>query len=229
MSAAPVLAEQLAEVARELADAGDVHAVLQGLVTLAVQTIEVCEHAGISVAVGDHIETPAQSDPVPAAIDRIQVDLGEGPYRDAIRDRTVFATGDLAREQRWSQFAAEVVARTGVHSMLVMPLFIDQETIGSLNLYATTVDAFDDDAHTVASLFATHAAVALGVARQHQVLAQAAATHDADVIGKAEGLLMVHQQTDAATAVEQMRARAQTPGHDLRQVADEIVENDRRA
>jgi len=219
----PTLSEQLADVARELAEAGDVHETLQRLVELAVQTIESCEHAGVSLVVGDHVETPAQSDPVPAAIDRIQVGAGEGPYRDAIRDHEVFATGDLAREERWSRFSAEVVEHTGVRSMLAMRLFADQETMGSLNLYATTVDAFDDDAHSVASIFAAHAAVALRAAQQQQRLEEATESHDVDVIGKAKGLLMAHQEIDEDAAVEQMREMAHALDRDLREVADDIV------
>ena len=228
MNEEPVLSERFAEIARELADAGDVHATLQRLVELAVATIEGCEHAGISLVVGDHIETPAQSDPVPAAIDRIQVGFGEGPYRDAIRDHTVFATGDLAREERWSRFSAEVVQRIGVRSMLAMRLFADQDTMGSLNLYATTVDAFDDDAHSVASIFVTHAAIALRTAQQQQQLEEATVNNDVDVVGTAKGLLMAHQQIDEDAAVEQMRETAHRLNRDLREVANEIVEREQQ-
>jgi GAF domain-containing protein len=224
----PVLAEQLADVARELADADDVLGTLQRLVELAVDTIDGCEHAGISLVVGDHIETPAQSDPVPAAIDRLQVDAGEGPFSDAIHDHEVFATGDFGREQRWSRFSVEVIERTGVRSMLALRLFIDQDTIGSLNLYATTVDAFDDDAHIVASLFATHAAVALRAAQQQNLLEQATATHDVDVIGQAEGLLMVHGEIGEDAAIGQMRETASREHRGLRQIADGIIEDQRR-
>ena len=223
MNDKPTLSEQLATVARELADAGDVHETLQRLVELAVETIESCEHAGISLVVGDHIETPAQSDPVPAAIDQLQVGFGEGPYRDAIRDHEVFATGDLAREERWSRFSAEVVERTGVRSMLAMRLFAEQDTMGSLNLYATTIGAFDDNAHSVASIFAAHASVALRAAQQHQQLQEATDSHDVDVIGMAKGLLMAHQGIDEDAAIKQMHETAHRSSRDLRQVADDIV------
>ena len=223
MNHKPTLSEQLADVARELSEADDVHETLQRLVELAVETIEGCEHAGISLVVGDHIETPAQSDPVPAAIDQIQIGFGEGPYRDAIRDHDVFATGDLAREERWSRFSAEVVERTGVRSMLAMRLFAEQDTMGSLNLYATTVEAFDDDAHSVASIFAAHASVALRAAQQQQRLEEATESHDVDVIGKAKGLLMAQQEIDEHAAVEQMRETAHRSNRDLREVADDIV------
>jgi GAF domain-containing protein len=223
VSRRPTLPEQLARVARELADAGDVHETLQRIVELAVDTIEGCEHAGISLVVGDRIETSAQSDPIPAVIDRMQSDLGEGPYRDAIRDHEVFATGDLAREQRWSRFSTEVVARTGVRTMLAMRLFTDRDTLGSLNLYATAVDAFDVDGRSVASIVAAHAAVALRAAQQQQRLEAATQSDDVDVIGAAKGLLMVHQEIDEDDVLDQMLATARRTRHTLREVADEIV------
>jgi GAF domain-containing protein len=124
----------------------------------------------------------------------MQIDLGEGPYRDAIRDHEVFATGDLSREQRWSRFSTDVVARTGVRSMLAIRLFTDQDTMGSLNLYATTVDAFDDDDRSVASMVAAHAAVALRAARRQQWLEQETESDDVDVIGEVADEIVAREQ-----------------------------------
>lgn len=227
MSPRPTLAEQLARVARELADAGDVRETLQRIVDLAVETIEGCEHAGISLVVGDHVETPAQSDPVPGLIDRMQIDLGEGPYRDAIRNHEVFATGDLAREQRWSRFSTEVVARTGVRTMLAIRLFTDQNTLGLLTLYSAAVDAFDEDDRSVASIVAAHAAVALRAAQQQQQLEDEIESGDVEVIGAAKGLLMVRHRIDEHAAAEHMRDTADRLDRDLREVAEEIVDAQR--
>lgn len=221
------LAEQLAGVARELIAAGDVPGTLQRIIDLAVETIEGCDHAGISLVVGDHIETPAQSDEVPARIDRIQLDAGEGPYQDVIREHEVFATGDLAQEQRWRRFASQVVERTGVHSVLALRLFIAEDTLGSLNLYADTVDAFDADDRNVAAIFAAHAAVALSTAQQRQRLHETSQSSDVDVIGKAKGLIMAHQDVDEATALETLRDVANRTNRKLREVADQVVERER--
>ena len=135
----------------------------------------------------------------------------------------MFATGDLARGERWSRFSAEVVERTGVRSMLALRLFADQDTMGSLDLYATTVEAFDDDAHSVASILAAHASVALRAAQQQQQLEEATESHDVDVIGKAKGLLMAQQEINEDAAAEQMRETAHLSNRDLREVADDIV------
>jgi len=81
--------------------AEDIETTLHRIVTLAVETIEHCEHAGITVVQGRTISSPASSDEIPAIVDRLQAETGEGPCVDAIRDRTVFYTGHLSEELRW--------------------------------------------------------------------------------------------------------------------------------
>jgi len=217
------LARQLAEVARELVDAGDVQQTLQRMVDLAVETIDGCDHAGLSLVVGGHIETPAQNDRVPELIDEIQNATGEGPCTDAIREHEVFETGDLAAEDRWPRFSTQVVERTGVHSALAMRLFTERDTMGALNLYAEAIDAFDDDDRSVASIFAAHAAVALRAAQRQQQLIDAIETRD--IIGQAKGILMTRSDFDDDQAFEVLRDASNRMQIKLREVAQRIVQH----
>ena len=220
------LAQQFADLARELLAAGDVDATLQRMIDLAVETIHGCDHAGISLAVDDHLETAVQSDDVPARIDRIQLDAGEGPHLDVPREEDTVVSDDLAREPRWTPFAAEVVERTGVRSLLALRLFIDETVMGSLNLYADAANAFDDEARGTATIFAAHAAVALRAAQQQQQLFAAFAGDDVDVIGTAKGLIMASDDVDAATALATLRTAATRLHLELREVADRIIERE---
>jgi GAF domain-containing protein len=220
------LAQELAEVARTLVTPADVAGVLRRIVELAVDTVEACDHAGVSLVVEEHIETVVQSDDVPGLIDRLQVALGEGPSREVIREQEVFVTGDVLLEQRWNRFANEVVERSGVRSMLAMRLFVDEGTIGTLNLYARTVDGFDDNDRNVASIFATHAALALRAAQHEQHLEEQAESPDVDVIGTAKGLIMAHQDVDEPAALQQLDDTANRTNRPLREVADEIVDHE---
>lgn len=140
---------------------------LQKIVDLAPETIEGCQHAGISLVEGQRVHTPAASDPVPKAVDRIQYEASEGPYLDVIRRREVFVTDDLTAEARWPHFSARAAAETGVRSMLSFRLFIEQDTLGALNLYSTKPNAFDAVSRATGAVFAAHAAVALATAREH--------------------------------------------------------------
>lgn len=220
------LAEQLAEVARELADADDVSATLQRIVELAVETIEGCDHAGISLTVGQETTTSAQSDEVPGRIDRIPIHLDEGSFRDAVRDHELFASGDLMAEERWQRFFAEVVASTPVRSILAVRLFVDGDTLGTLNLYAGSVDAFDDEDREVATVFAAHAAIALQAAQREDRLSEEAVGDDVDVIARAKGLVMGERAVDEQTAQDALNSAADSTDRTVREVADELIANE---
>jgi len=217
------LAEELAAVARDLLGAGDLDATLQRIVELAVQTVDGADHAGISLVVAKHIETPAQNDQTPQAIDELQNDVGEGPCLDAIREHEVFETGDFTTESRWPRFSTEVVKRTGVRSALSTRLYSREQTLGALNLYGQARDAFDDEDRSIAAIFAAHAAVALRAAQQHQQLVEAVATRD--IIGQAKGILMARQGVDDAAAFEILRDGSNRMHRKLRDVARRVVEH----
>src|SRR5277367_4761066 len=95
------LAEEFGAIARILIAEADPEATLRRIVSLAVETIDGCEHAGISVIEGSTVTSPASSDEVPAIVDRIQSETGQGPCVDAIKEHEMFQTGRLSEELRW--------------------------------------------------------------------------------------------------------------------------------
>ena len=138
------------------------------MVDLAVATIEGCDDAGVTVIKESEFHTPAATGEVPRQVDQIQYSTGQGPCLDAIREHRVFVTADLLAEQRWPLFAARTVAETGVRSMLSFRLFLEQDTLGSRNLYSKQRDAFGRDSQAVGEVFASHAALAMSAAQQHE-------------------------------------------------------------
>jgi serine phosphatase RsbU (regulator of sigma subunit)/putative methionine-R-sulfoxide reductase with GAF domain len=161
------LAETIADIARLMQSEGTAQRTLQKMVELAPAMVDGCDHAGVSVVSGDHFMTPAASDEVPETVDRIQYETGQGPCLDAIREHEVFRTGDLRTEERWPAFSARAAAETGVLSMLSFRLFLDSQTLGSLNLYSRRPNAFTGDSQSVGAVFAAHAAVAFAAATEH--------------------------------------------------------------
>src|SRR5580700_7616890 len=103
------LAQEFGEIARILIAEADPQSTLERIVSLAVKTIDGCEHAGLSVIEGKRVTSPASSDEVPALVDRIQSETGEGPCVDAIKEHEVFQTGKLSEEQRWPNFTPRAV------------------------------------------------------------------------------------------------------------------------
>src|SRR3954452_24490957 len=191
------LAQAVAQVARCLHAEASAQATLQRMVELAVSTIHGCEHAGVSIVNGA-IDTPAASDDVPRQVDAVQYDTGEGPCLSAIREHQVFRTDDLQTERRWPSFSARATGETGVRSMLSFRLFLEQDTLGALNLYAQRPRAFDEDSVRAGEVFAAHAAVALEAAREHE-RAQALA---ADLSGSRQEIRRYAQQAEFAIALQ---------------------------
>ena len=81
----------------------------------------------------------------------------------------------------------------GPRSQLAVKLYLQEEgTLGTVNFYSTSTDEVDPGAPDIAALFATHAAIALGRARQRENLSEA--LHSRTVIGQASGILMERYQ-----------------------------------
>ena len=61
---------------------------------------------------------------------------------------------DTRQDLRWPEFCAEA-ARLNVRSMLCVPLWIDERSLGALSLYADQAAAFNDLHERVTILLAT--------------------------------------------------------------------------
>ena len=216
------LSEIFAEVARSLRAVEGVQATLDRIVTLAVQVIDGCDHAGVSFVQGRIVVTPAASDDVPRLVDAVQYETGEGPCLDAIREHEVFETDDLPGETRWPHFSARAARESGVVSVLSFRLFVEEDTLGALNLYSKRPAAFDADDRVVGSVFAAHAAVALSAAVKQQQLEDALESRD--VIGQAKGILMAREEVTADEAFDMLRRGSQRLNVKLRTLAQQIAE-----
>jgi GAF domain-containing protein len=123
-------------------------------------------------------------------LDALQYSLDEGPCYDSITkpDQALVVAPRIGESGRWPNYAPQAVA-LGLRSQLAVRLHLDAEgTIGGLNMYSTTDEEVDPSSETIAELFATHASIALGNARQIDGLAQALRTRK--IIGQAISLVM---------------------------------------
>lgn len=216
------IAESFGAVARELAAHADVDQVLQKIVDLAVEHLEACDFAGISLVEKRQITSPASSNDIPRILDAIQSEVDEGPCIDAIKEHEVFETGDLRGEKRWPKFSARAYEETGVQSVISFRLFVEQDTMGALNVYAKNPDAFDDSDAALGAVFAVHAAVALSAARLERGLEQKAESRD--VIGQAKGVLMARGNLDEDAAFLMLKQASQRMNLKLRDVARRVAD-----
>ena len=213
-------AEAFGEIARQLFSQHLVPATLQRIVELAVEHLEACEYAGITMIEAGRIWSPASSGDVPRVVDAIQAEVGEGPCVDAIVEQEVFITGDLLAERRWPQFSRRTHQETGVTSILSIRLYVEDDTMGALNLYATQPDVFNTTDVALAAVFATHAAVAMSTARREANLERKAASRD--LIGRAKGIVMASRNVTDDEAFALLRDASQRLNLKLSAVAQQI-------
>lgn len=215
------VAEAFATVARALASRHDVQSMLDAVVRLAVESLDSCEHAGISRITQRRITSPASSGEVPRVIDRIQEETGEGPCLDAIRSEQLFETGDLQAETRWPRFSKRAHEETGVCSILAVRLFAGDDTMGALNVYSSQRDAFDDTDIALAAVFAAHAALAVSSVRREVGLEEKARSRD--LIGQAKGMIMARSSVDEDQAFDMLRHASQRMNVKVKDIAEQIV------
>lgn len=214
---------ELAELAQELAEETVPVELLDRVVERAVAAVPGAEHAGVSLlSAGRRIETPAASSPLAAECDRAQYELGEGPCLQAIDDeRGVLTVADMRLERRWPRFAARA-AELGVHSLLACQLSTRRGTLGALNLYAGSADAFDADSVLIGTAFAAHAAIALAHVDREANLRRAIDSRE--TIGQAMGILMERYRLSAGGAFELLVAASHRGHVKLRELARRVVE-----
>jgi GAF domain-containing protein len=218
----PQVAEALLEVAREIHAQHELASTMDAIVQSARRSLAGVDHVGISIV---HrrggVETVAGTDPLVWELDAIQYALGEGPCVDAIQAAPVTLANHLRHDQRWPRYVPRAVER-GVTAQMGVRLYLENETLGGLNLYSTSAEVIDPDLQHLAELFAAHAALALGKARHEKDLNAALATRK--VIGQALGILMERYQLDEDRAFRFLVRVSQASNVKLRDIAQELVD-----
>jgi GAF domain-containing protein len=181
------VARALRNVARSLEAEPDLQRTVEGIVSAVTDTVPGAEAGGVSLWEGKVLRTVAATSDLVARVNAVEHALNEGPCLEALRERRTYRIDDMSQEKRWPRFAAAAHTE-GIRSMLGYRLFTSGRTLGSLDLYSTQLNAFDDEAEIVGELFAAHAAIALlGSTQQSE---WRAALNSRDIIGMAKGILM---------------------------------------
>jgi GAF domain-containing protein len=223
MGEGPQIADALATAARDINAPRDLESTLDAIVRVAARSLPGIDHAGISIAHrGGQIETKAGTDPLVWDLDALQQALGEGPSVHAVASQQLTVVDDLRNKQRWPRYVAGALEH-GLKAQLGIRLHVEDETLGSLNLYSTEKATIHPEVVHSAELFATHAALALCRARREEELT--AALHSGRVIGMALGLVMERFSLDHERAFDYLTRISQQSNTKLRDIAQEMVEN----
>jgi len=218
----------LATIAESLQAESDLPATAEQVLTFAQETL-IFDHAGITVVNGGNggnpgngtgIATLVSSDPVVEKADELQVELDEGPCRDAAWAQHTLIVEDLAGDERWPRWAPQASA-LGLGSILAVELAPQGTRFGALNLYCREPRRFAEDEIAFAHVFGRHAAVALSAARQEETLNEAIDART--LIGQAQGILMERFDLSADKAFDVLRRYSQDYNTKLRAVAEDLV------
>jgi len=228
-SAVTDLGAALTELAGLMMATPTLNDLLDDLSRLATAVLTPPASCGITLRRGGLPLTAASSDALAARLDEVQYGQGDGPCLQALRTGQVTVVTDLATEVRWGSYPAQALAY-GTRSSLSLPLAVNGDALGALNLYAAGRDAFGAEEQQKAEIFAVQASAALTVvARQVEQLQltdqlrEALATRA--VIDQALGVVMAEQHCDHDAAFAILRTTSQNQNRKLRDVAAGIVES----
>jgi GAF domain-containing protein len=203
---------------------------LHRVAELACSGVPGVTYAGMSLKMPHRkVATTVYNHPDVPEIDQAQYDANSGPCLDALRSGEINRIDSTPRDQRWPEFSQACVTH-GIFSTLSLPLTVESETSGALNLYASESDAFDEEKTRTAVLFAAQAAVVLanasaywGARAKAEQLELALASRA--VIDQAKGIVMGTLRCTPDEAFEILIKQSQQQNVKLKVVAEEIVQN----
>jgi len=215
------VASAMAEAAREFNAPRDVQATLDSIVKVAAAQLPDIDHVSISIAHRDgRLETRAASDDLVLELDELQYELREGPCVHSLDSGDVTVVEHLHHDQRWPRFIPEATQR-GVLAQFALRLYVDEHTLGALNMYSTISETIGEDTRQMADLFATHAALALGRSRREQQLDTALQTRK--LIGQATGIVMQRYGLNEHRAFAYLVRVSSTSNTKLHDIAAHLV------
>jgi GAF domain-containing protein len=212
----------MARAARALNNPPSVEETLAVIAETAQRSLQGFDAVGISTIDKDgSITTRAATGDLVWELDKLQYELREGPCVDTLRQVNVVTAPEIRNDDRWPRYVPRAV-ELGLQSQMAVKLYLDEEgTLGGLNIYSTSSAEIAPDAEHLAELFAAHAAIALGHARQVESLNEALQTRS--VIGQAMGILMQRYTLDPDAAFGLLVRTSSHANVKLRDIADQMV------
>lgn len=217
----------LAELARIVLAEETLDSVLSKVVDLTKQVIVGADEVSMTLVRRGRAETAAYTGEMAMQADERQYGLGTGPCLDAARGGEILYVSDMQTEARWPDYAPQA-AGVGVRCSVSIPLPIQEDLIGALNIYSRSADAFDPRDTRAGEAFAAYAAIAVANADTFTSTAEAAehlrrAMASRATIEQAKGVLIAQSGCDPDEAFTLLVRASQRENKKLRDVAADIV------
>jgi len=213
--------------------------VLTRVAQVTKDTVPGADEVSVTLVHRDHPSTAAYTGDLALGLDERQYAEGYGPCLQAARSGQTQLVSDMSTETRWPKFAAQGV-RDGALSSLSVALPTRQETlgasnietVGALNIYARTRNAFGEGAQQIAPHLAGYAAVAIINASLYVTTTalseqMSIAMNSRAVIEQAKGILMGERHCSADDAFAILTKISQDANRKLRDVATALVDQTR--
>ena len=229
-SGSVTVAEQLQDLVLDSIDVGDF------LLELSEYSASLAAEAGgpdLDCAVTLHRRrrslTGAGSSPRAKILNEIQEKMGQGPCITALEEQRTIVIENTANETRWPDYAQLLLAET-IHSVLAVPLSLEQDAAASLNFFSPTPHLFTYAMVSSAEQYACQAQKALRLAVRigsKQQLAEdlQEAMKSRTIIDLAVGVIMGQQRCSQQEAFEILSRASSTRNQKLRHLAQEILTN----
>jgi GAF domain-containing protein len=227
-----MVARTVGELRAALPEADDL---LAGLLRVAEAARTVLEVDGAGLTLVHEDDPPrwvAATDAAMELLEQIQHDFGEGPYLQAYAQDRAVVVEDLGAAPTWARLGA-VVGQLQVRAVLSVPIRLDGQPVGTLDVYSTQprawttheLEAVGEFAMVAAEL--VHTSVALA-SRELEVVQLQHALTSRIWIEQAKGVLAATQGSDPEEAFRQLRARARASSRKLADLAHEVVQDAQR-
>jgi GAF domain-containing protein len=221
--------DAFAELGRIKLNETDLDGVMRKVADLAKRAVAGVDEASVTLVRGRRAQTAAFTGDLALDLDERQYEDGGGPCLDAAASTETVVVPDLAAEKRWPGYISHAL-EAGVRSSLSVGLPVHEKVTGALNLYATEVDAFDEDAVVLTQTFAGYAAVALANAHLYEATASLAqhletAMESRAVIEQAKGIIMAERRCTPDEAFAILSSLSQDTNRKLREIAATLVAN----
>jgi GAF domain-containing protein len=228
----PLFLHTLSRFAVVLPARYDLEAAL-GELTESVTAVLGLSGSGVTMAEEGRLRFVTAVSQASGELERNQEEEQAGPCRDAYDTGAVVRVTDVRQEStRWPEFSA-MAGRLSVAGVAGIPMRLDDQVIGALNLYSPEPREWTDEDIAVAAVLAdvaTSYVVNASKLRQQEQLSEQLqkALESRVVIEQAKGITAQQNSVTVDQAYQRMRRHARNNNASLRVVAEAIVAVGRR-
>ncbi|WP_049822068.1 GAF and ANTAR domain-containing protein [Arthrobacter sp. H41] len=160
-------------------------------------------------------------------LDELQYSFGDGPCLTAARTHQTTHVKDTRQDDQWPNYVV-AIDEHGIRSILGVPIPLDGNAGCALNLYATTPNAFTDEARSTAETFAREASASLRLAVHIAQLTETSenlrsAMSSRTTIDLAAGIIMGQNRCSHDAAMTILKAASNARNIKLRDVAAQVL------